>query len=307
MAQLEITPREDVTPQDGRVPGAGVELASVAWPGDDPVVAIHGLTAHSRNFAAIGSRLSAEHGRGLVAVDLRGRGDSDKPEHGYGMQAHADDVAAAMRHLGLGPSVVIGHSMGAYIATALAATHPDLVRGVLMLDGGYPQPAPPGVEFGEVLEQLLAPMLERLRVPWASRQQYVAFWRQHPAFPPSHWNQYVEEYVAYDLGGREPELRAKASETAVRIDFDDMCDQGRAGARLAALQCPLTLIRAEHGLAFGMPPIFTEDLAAYVRRHVRGAEDILVAGATHYTIAFSEPGLATTVAKLDEMARSTSR
>jgi len=79
------------------------------------------------------------------------------------------------------------------------------------------------------------------------------------------------------------------------------------GARLSALQCPLALVRAEHGLALGMPPVVTEDLAAFVRRTVPGTEDVLVTGATHYTIAFSEPGLTTAVHALDAMARSTAR
>jgi pimeloyl-ACP methyl ester carboxylesterase len=53
------------------------------------------------------------------------------------MAQHARDVAAAMQALGLGPSVIVGHSMGAFVATALAAQNPELVSGIIMIDGGY--------------------------------------------------------------------------------------------------------------------------------------------------------------------------
>ena len=104
----------------GRVSGDGVELAFGYWPGRGlPVVALHGLTASHMNFVGIAERLSGRCA--FVALDLRGRGDSDKPEGPYGMEQHARDVAESMRAMGLGASIIVGHSMGAFVATALAA------------------------------------------------------------------------------------------------------------------------------------------------------------------------------------------
>src|SRR5208282_6715812 len=131
-------------PARGRVPGDGIELAFGFWPGRGaPVVALHGLTASHMNFIGIAERLTGRCA--LFAVDLRGRGDSDKPEGPYGMEQHARDVAAAMRAMGLGPSIIAGHSMGAYVAAALAAQEPSLVSGLVLLDGGYVPDAPAGV------------------------------------------------------------------------------------------------------------------------------------------------------------------
>src|SRR5262252_838172 len=102
----------------GRVSGDGVELAFGYWPGPgDAVVGIHGLSASHVNFVAVAERLRGR--RPLFAVDLRGRGESDKPDGPYGMAQHARDVAAAMRELELPASVVIGHSMGAFVALSL--------------------------------------------------------------------------------------------------------------------------------------------------------------------------------------------
>ena len=77
----------------GRVSGDGVELAFGYWPGRRaPVVGIHGLTASYLSFAGVGERLAGR--RSLFAVDLRGRGDSEKPDGPYGMTQHARDVCS---------------------------------------------------------------------------------------------------------------------------------------------------------------------------------------------------------------------
>src|SRR2546427_6230267 len=138
----------------GRIAGDdGVELAYGFWPGRGmPIVAIHALTTTYKTFVGIGERLAGR--RPLFAPDLRGRGDSDKPERGYGMARHAADVVAAMRNMGIGPSIVVGHSMGAYVATLMAAEHPDLVAGLVLLDGGHPPKLPEGLDSDALLCQI---------------------------------------------------------------------------------------------------------------------------------------------------------
>src|ERR671913_1678481 len=92
-----------------------VELAIWhAGEGPDPVVCLHGITAQLRAFNALARYLGPS--RGLVGVDLRGRGDSDKPESGYGLETHASDVIRVLDHLGLDRAVILGHSMGAFVA-----------------------------------------------------------------------------------------------------------------------------------------------------------------------------------------------
>src|SRR5258708_35891878 len=105
----------------GRIPGDGVELSFGFWPGRGlPVVALHGLTASYVNFVGVAERLAGR--RPLLALDLRGRGDSEKPDGPYGMAQHARDVAPAMRARDLGPSGVVRHSVGAFASTCAAAS-----------------------------------------------------------------------------------------------------------------------------------------------------------------------------------------
>lgn len=68
----------------------------------------------------------------VIAYDLRGRGDSDRPDTGYGLEAHGDDLARLLDHDGLGRAVVVGHSPGAMIALIFAVKRPDRVSRVVL-------------------------------------------------------------------------------------------------------------------------------------------------------------------------------
>jgi pimeloyl-ACP methyl ester carboxylesterase len=105
-----------------------------------PIVLIHGwccdhgyFTPQSEHFAA--------RGHGVVAVDLRGHGQSDKPRQSYTMEAFADDVLWVCEQLALTKPVLIGHSMGGIVAFDLAARHPDFASALVMLDSAIAFPA----------------------------------------------------------------------------------------------------------------------------------------------------------------------
>jgi pimeloyl-ACP methyl ester carboxylesterase len=78
----------------------------------------------------------------VVSVDLRGHGESDKPDGMHTVETYTKDVAHLMEHLGLGKAVAVGHSMGALIALQLAAAHPEQIAAIMMVDAA-PFAAPP--------------------------------------------------------------------------------------------------------------------------------------------------------------------
>jgi pimeloyl-ACP methyl ester carboxylesterase len=278
-----------------------VQLAYRLWPGQGPaVVAIHGLTASHVNFIGIAERLAGR--RPLLAFDLRGRGQSDKPAAGYGMRQHALDVAAAMHTLGLGRSIVVGHSMGAYIGSALAVESPELVAGLVMLDGGYLLEPPADFDPDLLLDTLLKPQVERLRTTFQSRAAYLEFWRGLPTFRAAEWGPWVEAYLEYDLGGEPPSLRARAAEPAVREDFRSMARKQEAKQRLGTMTCPVMVIRAESGVAPGLPPIIPDEIMAEIRELIPSVEEHRIPGTTHYTIALAEPGASAVADLVDQFA-----
>ena len=270
----------------GRVRGDGIELAFGYWPGRGaPVVALHGLTASYVNFIGIAECL---HGRvPLLGFDLRGRGDADKPAGPYGLAQHARDVAAAMRNMGLGASVIIGHSMGAFIAAALAAQDPALVSGLVLIDGGFPLATPAGVPLDLGLNAALAQRIAQLRQTYPSRKEYREFWRTQPNFPCEEWNRWVEAFLDYEVAGESP-VQPKAAEAAVRADLGEAFQREAIIERLKAIRVPTMFLRAERGFTPDQGPLFPDELAVQIQALVPQVEDIKFPGTTHYTIVLGE-------------------
>ena len=70
----------------------------------------------------------------VLAPDLRGYGDSDRPASGYDKRTMAADVADVIEALGLAPVVLVGHDRGARVAHRLALDHPGLLTRLVLLD-----------------------------------------------------------------------------------------------------------------------------------------------------------------------------
>src|SRR6185369_2911462 len=117
----------------------------------------------------------------------------------YGMAQHARDVAVAMQTLELGPSVIVGHSMGAFVATALAAQNPELVSGIIMIDGGYVPDLPVGADPSQILHATLALRIAQLRQTYDSKKAYIDFWRARPNFPAADCNAWTEAFLDYEV------------------------------------------------------------------------------------------------------------
>ena len=132
------------------------EVAGGAGPA---VVLLHGLTQQRKFWTPVMRRLMSDrqHPR-IIAMDLRGHGESAKPVDGYGVASCAADVVAVMESLSLERSVVVGHSWGASVALSVAAARHDLVSGVVALDGGFVRLSDLG-DRERVRERLLPPRL----------------------------------------------------------------------------------------------------------------------------------------------------
>jgi pimeloyl-ACP methyl ester carboxylesterase len=95
-------------------------------------VLVHGIACHRAFMAPQVRFLRARHR--VVAIDLRGHGDSDAPRQRYTIQALADDVGWICEQLGLERAVVVGHSLGGLVALQLAGARPDLIGGAVLID-----------------------------------------------------------------------------------------------------------------------------------------------------------------------------
>ncbi|TPI18036.1 alpha/beta hydrolase [Mesorhizobium sp. B4-1-1] len=108
----------------------GLDLAYVEVAGSEPpLVLVHGFTDTSRSFSLLAPHLP---GRRLIMPDLRGHGGSQAVE-GFGIAGFADDMAGLVRRLRLDRPVVVGHSLGGMVSIALAARHPELAGGLVIV------------------------------------------------------------------------------------------------------------------------------------------------------------------------------
>lgn len=107
-------------------------------PGGDrrPYVLVHGLGSNARMWDEVADRLAAA-GHPAYAVDMRGHGDSDSPDHGYDNPTAVRDLVAVCRALDLPGTLMAGHSWGGNVAVRLAVEHPGLVTGLALVDGGW--------------------------------------------------------------------------------------------------------------------------------------------------------------------------
>jgi pimeloyl-ACP methyl ester carboxylesterase len=102
----------------------------------EPVVLLPGLFGSVYGFRKLEPLLIAAGYRTIIIEPL-GVGSSGRPERAdYSLTAQADRIAAALDSLGVSHAIIVAHSLGASMAYRLAYRHPDLVRGLVSLDGG---------------------------------------------------------------------------------------------------------------------------------------------------------------------------
>ena len=108
--------------------------------GAPPLLLVHGFGGNLHHFDAQAPALAAAHR--VVAIDRSGHGESDTPAGDLTVSLYADELAALCEDLGLYRAVVVQHSFDK-VAIELAARRPDLVGGLVILDG----PTVPSADF----------------------------------------------------------------------------------------------------------------------------------------------------------------
>ena len=121
------------------------------WPGAGPeVLLIHGISSSEESWAPVLARLGETFTP--VTIDLRGHGQSGRPETGYLYDDYAGDIAAALDALGMRRPLVIGHSLGGLVALWWAAAHPGDAAAIVIEDS----PLRSGEEFRPVFDRWIA-------------------------------------------------------------------------------------------------------------------------------------------------------
>lgn len=251
----------------------GYQMAFAEWPGaKGPLLCVPQLTGHKGSFTALAQQLAPEYR--VIAVDLRGRGDSDKPLENYGFAYHARDLLALADALALDQFVLVGHSFGATTATYLASIQPKRVKAVVLMDGG--------ADPHEGTLKAMYPTIQRLGRTYASLDAYLTAMRAIPFFQP--WNTALEAYFREDVVVQpDGTVQAKAAAAAIERDLDIhfyycMC------LHFPHLHCPTLFMRPLRGLAGDKGHVFSEAEASAVVRHIRHCRRADLPNVNHYTL-----------------------
>jgi len=262
-------------------------LGALRWPGllgTPTVVAVHGITSNSWTWDPLAHHLAG--GAQVVAIDLRGRGRSFDAPGPFGMRQHADDLARVVDELDE-PVVLVGHSMGAFVALMTAERHPSAVRDLVLVDGGTPLPARAGEDTDAAIERTFGAAIERLRVIWPDRVSYHAMWAQHPAFVDGIGPD-LERNLLADLIEVDGGFRTAVDESAVRFDARELLTDRDVRSLLDRRERPTTIVRAEFGPLGGPPATITTDTRDWYPQH----NWIEAPGLNHYTVLNSPNGAA---------------
>jgi len=150
--------------------GWGLTLAARYWPGEGmPVVALHGWLDNANSFAPLAQHVSNP----VLAMDFVGHGLSAHRPDGAATHFldHVRDVLALLDGAGLEKCILLGHSMGAGIASLFAATFPERVEKLVLVEGIGPMSGEPG----ESPQQLRRSIDETLALAGKQKPCYQAF------------------------------------------------------------------------------------------------------------------------------------
>lgn len=298
MPQTDHSSRSDTVRVDGGELAIDLRGPSPAT-ARSVVVLLHGITANAVSWDLVAARLPAS--TCSVAVDLRGRGASSAIAGPWGIRAHVADLVALLDHLDVASAMLVGHSMGAYVAAAFSHFHPDRISSAVLVDGGVPLPLPEGVDPQTALDALLGPATARLALTFATRADYHAYWREHPALAAA-WNPAIEAYLDHDLGGRPPAMRPRVVEAAVRADGADLLTDEELRHAINDLVCPSELVRVERGILDQPEPLIPLDAAAAYAESLPDFTVATVPGLNHYTITMSPAGADAVAAAVSRVA-----
>ena len=110
-----------------------IQLSYLEWnQGQEPLLLLHGLADHALVWSSLGNYLAADYH--IVAPDMRGHGESSKPDRDYTFESLIADLEALMDHLGWSAAHVVAHSWTGKLTAIWARQHPQRLQSMILVD-----------------------------------------------------------------------------------------------------------------------------------------------------------------------------
>lgn len=231
-----------------------------------PIVLLHGLGGSGRWWDGMIDDLSARHR--VVVIDLIGHGGSEKPGSGYGIDNQSAAVSEALNALGVQNATIVGHSMGGFVAAALAQQSSELADRIVLI-GTPSEPGTSELPFGARLTgtPVIGEAAWRIRIDSLIRSGYES------SFAPG----FDFEAAFEDPGQVVADNRAMTytAFTEAEDGGDQFVLDQSVASRLSQAGVPLLAIVGEGD------EIIDPEMAIEAYRSVPGADVEILAGVGH--------------------------
>jgi N-formylmaleamate deformylase len=231
-----------------------------------PVMLLHGVTDNGLCWARVASALAPDYD--VIMPDARGHGLSDAPVTDLSTHRLAEDAAALLQALGLQHPYLMGHSMGARTAAEVAASHPDLVRSLVLEDPAWlAAPIIPEEQAHHILG--LQEWQQRATQQRAlSREERLAnVHKDNPAWAQEDIEPWVDAQAQFSLDVLNPAIS----------DFIVSWRQHPWQEVLQQITCPVLLVTGEPGRG----AIITAEQAEEATHLTRNMRVVHIPGAGH--------------------------
>lgn len=233
------------------------------------VVLIHGFGDTGDMWRPLANALAKTHT--VIVPDLRGMGLSSKPADGYDKKSQAADIRAVVTRLGLDSTAVVGHDIGTMVAYAYAASYPDKVDRLVVMDAPVPGIAP----WDQII---LSPALWHFNFGGRDAERLVA--GRERIYLDRFWNEFAGDPSKLDEATRRHYTKLYAQPGAMRAAFaqfrsiatKDVADN----IVLSKNKLPMPV------LAIGGEKSFGPNMAVVMRNAASNVQQEVVANAGHW-------------------------
>jgi esterase len=253
------------------VNGNDIQLAD--YQGENgTIIAIHGLTGTHKNMHYYAEKFKRSYR--FIAIDLRGRGNSAETDAEPSIFKHAEDVLGLIGKLEIKNPILLGYSMGAFIA-AIVASKLKSTKAVIFLDGA--------AKASQHQRNIVQPSLGRLSRKFSSKEHYVEEIKKIYTNLGIKWNDVLQSTVEYEVVPFGNNWKNKSTVSRIVADFEsffsfdphETCSQ---------IECPVLLVYAEGNIG-SMPPLFYLTDYEQTRQSTKTIETV-ISDCNHYTMVF---------------------
>jgi pimeloyl-ACP methyl ester carboxylesterase len=240
------------------------------------LVLMPGLTANAHSFDGLAAA-GLTNGVRVLAMDLRGRGESDQPANAYSLADHAADVLGFLDALAIDRVVLGGHSFGGLLTFHLAANHPERVSRCVVIDA-------PAQIHPAIFDQI-KPSLDRLEITMPSWEHYLQFVKRMPYFN-GWWDPAIEGYYRADIRqNADGTVRPRTRPETIRAVINGFKDLDWIGI-VRRIEQPVLFLRAPGAYGPpGSPAVVSEEQARLTVENLQNGQLVEIPG-NHMTMLF---------------------